>query len=221
MRFPPPSGGLFMMETAMDLLAFLLARAKEPSSYAGLAMVLSAAGIHFSDLQFNAIVNLLIALAGAVAIFVPEEGATLCARSRRSRCSAGLWDWCRPATARRRAARPPAVLPLSRFRPSPCKWRAMSQAAPKRCSRRSRPPCAAYAPVAASLAPIASGNKTVGNILLYGNSVCDPATGTVQPGVALDTGTAAWTGAITGILKGFAAFAAPTAAAPAAPANGS
>ncbi|HUK06646.1 MAG TPA: hypothetical protein VLX09_02155 [Stellaceae bacterium] len=57
------------------MLQYLLARAKEPSSYAGIAMLLTAAGIHLSDIQFNAIVNVLVAVAGAVAIFVPEAAA--------------------------------------------------------------------------------------------------------------------------------------------------
>lgn len=59
----------------MQLLAFLVARAREPSSYAGLAMLLTAAGIHYSDAQVNAVVNLLMAAAGVVAVFIPEGKA--------------------------------------------------------------------------------------------------------------------------------------------------
>jgi len=57
------------------MLQYLLARAKEPSSYAGLAMLLTAAGIHFSAAEFSAVVNVLVAIAGAVAVFVPESKA--------------------------------------------------------------------------------------------------------------------------------------------------
>lgn len=56
----------------MPLLAFVLARAKEPSSYAGLAMLLAAGGVHVSTVDFDTIVNAAVALAGVVAIFVPE-----------------------------------------------------------------------------------------------------------------------------------------------------
>jgi hypothetical protein len=56
----------------MQLIAFLLARAKEPSSYAGLAMILTAAGIHYSTAQLDAVVNLAIAMAGAIAVLLPE-----------------------------------------------------------------------------------------------------------------------------------------------------
>jgi len=204
----------------MDLLAFLLARAKEPSSYAGLAMVLSAAGIHFSDLQFNAIVNLLIALAGALAIFVPEgRGETLRSLAPIAVLGGimGLLSACNGTAPSGATAGTPAqqVQAVAVQVASDVASGAQALLAAQQVA------CAAYAPVAASLAPVAAGNKTVGNILLYGNSVCDPATGNVQPGAALDTGTAAWTGAITGILKGFAAFAVPTATSPAAPASGS
>jgi hypothetical protein len=56
----------------MQLLAFFLARAKEPSTYAGVAMILTAAGIHYSTAQLDAVVNLAIALAGAIAVLLPE-----------------------------------------------------------------------------------------------------------------------------------------------------
>jgi len=54
------------------MLNFILARAKEPSTYAGLGLILAAAGLHFSSGQTNAIVQLLMALAGVVSMFIPE-----------------------------------------------------------------------------------------------------------------------------------------------------
>ena len=205
----------------MDLLAFLLARAKEPSSYAGLAMVLSAAGIHFSDLQFNAIVNLLIALAGALAIFVPEGRGDALRSLAPLAVLGGLTGLLSACNGTAPSITTAGGTPAQQVQAVAVQVASDVASGAQALLAAQQVACAAYAPVAASLAPIASGNKTVGNILLYGNSVCDPATGTVQPGVALDTGTAAWTGAITGVLKGFASFAVPAAAAPAAPASGS
>jgi hypothetical protein len=56
----------------MNLVAFLLARLKEPSTYSGLAALLMAAGVHFSDAQLNAAIAAAVAIAGLVAVFVPE-----------------------------------------------------------------------------------------------------------------------------------------------------
>ena len=61
----------------MDLLRFLLARAKEPSSYAGLAALLTAAGVPYSTDAFNAAVAVAIAVAGLIAILVPETKTTV------------------------------------------------------------------------------------------------------------------------------------------------
>jgi len=59
--------------TEHPVLQFLLARAKEPSSYAGLATLLTAAGIHYSTDLFNAAVAVAVAVAGLVAILLPEK----------------------------------------------------------------------------------------------------------------------------------------------------
>lgn len=56
----------------MQLLAFLIARLKEPSSYGGIALVLATLGIHFSAAQLDGIVNALVGIAGAAAFFLPE-----------------------------------------------------------------------------------------------------------------------------------------------------
>ena len=57
------------------MLQFILDRAKEPSTYAGLAAFLTAAGLHFSPDLFNAAVGVAIAVAGLVTVLVPEKPA--------------------------------------------------------------------------------------------------------------------------------------------------
>jgi hypothetical protein len=52
---------------------FLLARLREPSTYAGLPALLQAAGIHLSEpVEANA-VRAAIALAGLLAVLMPEK----------------------------------------------------------------------------------------------------------------------------------------------------
>jgi hypothetical protein len=48
---------------------FLLARLAEPSTWAGLAVL----GLHFSSGQVTSLSGIATALAGAVAVFVPES----------------------------------------------------------------------------------------------------------------------------------------------------
>jgi hypothetical protein len=55
------------------MLQFILDRAKEPSTYAGLATLLTAAGIHYTSDVFNAAVALAVAVAGLVAVLLPER----------------------------------------------------------------------------------------------------------------------------------------------------
>jgi hypothetical protein len=55
------------------MLTYLLDRAREPSSYAGIAALLSAAGIPYSADLFNAAVAAAVALAGVVSIILPES----------------------------------------------------------------------------------------------------------------------------------------------------
>lgn len=58
------------------MLSFLLARAKEPSSYAGLATLLGIAGVSVAPDEWQAIVGVLTAVASLLAIILPEFGAT-------------------------------------------------------------------------------------------------------------------------------------------------
>jgi hypothetical protein len=55
------------------MLKFILDRAKEPSTYAGLATVLTAAGVHYSSELFSAAVTVAVAVAGLVAVLLPES----------------------------------------------------------------------------------------------------------------------------------------------------
>ena len=57
------------------MLQFILARAKEPSTYAGVATLLTAAGISFSPDLVNAAVAVAVALAGLAAVLLPEKKA--------------------------------------------------------------------------------------------------------------------------------------------------
>jgi hypothetical protein len=52
---------------------FLLARLKEPSTYAGLGAILAAAGLHPSEALLSSGVNAAIALAGLAAVLIPEK----------------------------------------------------------------------------------------------------------------------------------------------------
>jgi hypothetical protein len=58
----------------MALLAFVLARLREPSSYAGLGAILAAAGLHPSQALLGSAVNAAVALAGLAAVLLPEQG---------------------------------------------------------------------------------------------------------------------------------------------------
>ncbi len=57
----------------MNFLMFLAERLKEPSTYAGLGAFLGAAGIHIDDALLQAIVQLLVSIAGLIAVLVPEK----------------------------------------------------------------------------------------------------------------------------------------------------
>lgn len=58
----------------MTLLPFILARLREPSTYAGLGGLLAAAGIHLPDATLNAAISAAVALAGFAAVLLPEIG---------------------------------------------------------------------------------------------------------------------------------------------------
>lgn len=55
----------------MQLLAFLLQRAKEPSTWAGFGSLFALLGM--SGQQANATASALAALAGLAAVFLPES----------------------------------------------------------------------------------------------------------------------------------------------------
>ncbi len=55
------------------MLKYFVDRAREPSSYAGIAALLSAAGIPYRADLFNAAVAAAVALAGVVSILLPES----------------------------------------------------------------------------------------------------------------------------------------------------
>ncbi len=57
------------------MLRFILDRAKEPSTYAGVASLLAAAGIHYTTDIFNAAVALAVAVAGLIAVLLPEKNS--------------------------------------------------------------------------------------------------------------------------------------------------
>ena len=59
----------------MTLVLFLLARLKEPSTYAGLGAILAAAGLHPSEALLSSGVNAAIALAGLAAVLIPEKSS--------------------------------------------------------------------------------------------------------------------------------------------------
>jgi hypothetical protein len=50
-------------------------RLSEPSTWAGLGVILSVAGVHIAPEQWQAVVALVTAVAGAVAVFAPEKNA--------------------------------------------------------------------------------------------------------------------------------------------------
>ena len=51
----------------------ILARLREPSTYAGLSALLALGGVHIPEAKFQAITNALAALAAAAAMFVGEK----------------------------------------------------------------------------------------------------------------------------------------------------
>jgi hypothetical protein len=58
----------------MQILAYLLARFSEPSSYAGLSAALALLGLHLPDPALAAMVQLLAAGCGLVALLLKERG---------------------------------------------------------------------------------------------------------------------------------------------------
>ena len=58
----------------MQILAFVLARFSEPSSYAGLGALLALAGLHFSDTDLGQLAQFLAAGCGLAALLLKERG---------------------------------------------------------------------------------------------------------------------------------------------------
>jgi hypothetical protein len=58
----------------VQILAFLLARLSEPSSYAGLGAILALAGLHFSDSDLGQIAQFFAAGCGLAALLLKERG---------------------------------------------------------------------------------------------------------------------------------------------------
>lgn len=57
----------------MSLLAFLVVRLREPSTYAGLGALLAVLGIHFGDVVLQAVVQVVVSIAGPAAVLMPEK----------------------------------------------------------------------------------------------------------------------------------------------------
>ena len=58
----------------MQMLAFVLARLSEPSSYAGLGAILALAGFHFSNSDLGQLAQFLAAGCGLAALLLKERG---------------------------------------------------------------------------------------------------------------------------------------------------
>lgn len=58
----------------MSVILWILARLKEPSSWGGLSVLLAMMGINLPSGGADALVQLLAAVAAAIAVFVPELG---------------------------------------------------------------------------------------------------------------------------------------------------
>jgi hypothetical protein len=56
----------------MAILAYIINRMKEPSTYAGLASILGLVGVNLAPESLTAIISVLTAVAAAVAVFVPD-----------------------------------------------------------------------------------------------------------------------------------------------------
>ena len=57
----------------MSLITFVVDRLREPSSYAGFGAVLATAGIHVDDSIVQAVIQVLVSVAGLIAVLMPER----------------------------------------------------------------------------------------------------------------------------------------------------
>jgi hypothetical protein len=60
------------MENIMTILAYIVSRLKEPSTYAGLATLLGIVGVNLAPEALQSIIAVLTAAAGLVAVLVPD-----------------------------------------------------------------------------------------------------------------------------------------------------
>lgn len=56
----------------MNILAYIVNRLKEPSTYAGLGALLGIVGLKWTPEQLQGVVGVVTAIASAIAIFVPD-----------------------------------------------------------------------------------------------------------------------------------------------------
>lgn len=56
-------------------MSYIIARLREPSTYAGLAALLAAFGVSIAPEKMTAVVSLVTALAGVAAVFLPDRNA--------------------------------------------------------------------------------------------------------------------------------------------------
>lgn len=65
-------GGKMSVFTSM-VVSYIIARLKEPSTWRGLILMITSAGVTFSPDQINALVAVGLCAAGAVGAFVPDN----------------------------------------------------------------------------------------------------------------------------------------------------
>lgn len=55
------------------MLAYLLSRAKEPSTYAGLAVILGMFGVQVAPAAWDSVVQIATAIAALIAVLAPDK----------------------------------------------------------------------------------------------------------------------------------------------------
>lgn len=60
----------------MSILAYIIARLKEPSTYAGLSVLLGIVGVKLAPEALTAIISVVSTVAAAIAVFVPDLNKT-------------------------------------------------------------------------------------------------------------------------------------------------
>lgn len=75
----------------MSVILWILARLKEPSSWGGLSVIMAMLGVNLPAGGIDAIIQLLAAVAAAVAVFVPERGKSNTAEKSTVADGEGAW----------------------------------------------------------------------------------------------------------------------------------